>query len=45
VFPGGHFYLRDREAEFLGHLSGLLAPYAAEFEDALATTGSPSSRP
>jgi len=61
VFPGGHFYLRDHEAEFLAHLSGLLAPYAAEYRafaesgfesefededaDALAATGSSSSRP
>lgn len=24
VFPGGHFYLREREAELLEHISGLL---------------------
>ena len=33
VFPGNHFYLREREQETLRHISGLLAGYCAEVGD------------
>lgn len=33
VFPGGHFYLREREAEVLEHVAGLLDRYGAALDD------------